>query len=696
MLKPEPAPGLDGTNCPGELPEDAVLVSQPPTRKVGRDTLVNRINSLSFQERPLTVLFAHRQYGQTLSLPAIPEACTDALLHCRLQLPLPPSCRNDTFRIERVELTSGEGCLSIALEDARFSDTDISGRLAEVGFLSSTPEHPAISCRQLAVRLIQNSCAFTGYLESAGGTTLALNLEATPPQNFNWLDPSAPATLMIDDAGTLVLATGVNIVCQSGTEVRQTVTIVPRRDDQRRYPARKHRTRRVAMTPSPTIEFNHPLTGERWSLDVADLSGTGLSVDEPVGRAGLFPGLQLKDVALKLSGDTVLPCQAQVVYSRTLLEKDRNEVRRCGLAILDMATGDHTRLLALVHRATDRRRGVSTPVEIDRLWEFFFSSGFIYPEKYRSLHEHRAQFQDTYTRLYNTRPEFARHFIIQERGKIAAHIGMLRTQSNSWLIQHHAADHACSSHAGLDVLQLAGEVIGESHSLHSAHMQYVMCYFRPENRFPQRMFGGVANHYRDPSRCSVDTFAYFHYRKELDLQWKDQGPWALTPAQADDFNAAAAIYGQQSGGLMLKCLDLSPVRPEQGDLAASYLAAGFSHQQNVFALRHEGIPVAIFSTLRTAFGLNLSNLTNAITVVILDPERLPREAYFTAISMLAAIYPAAEVPVLTYPDSYPETRQVAVEKRYSFWAVDCRNLDPYFDFCEQYFRRLRTGKSPSS
>ena len=67
-------------------------------------------------------------------------------------------------------------------------------------------------------------------------------------------------------------------------------------------------------------------------------------------------------------------------------------------------------------------------------------------------------------------------------------------------------------------------------------MDYVFCYYRPENKFPNHVFGGTARNIRNPQICSVDTFAYFHYRVEgaqRDLELP--GNWQMTPAGENDF-----------------------------------------------------------------------------------------------------------------------------------------------------------------
>ncbi len=686
----QPRRSPSAVDSPSPLPVPSPFAKD--CRRVSRDTLINRLNYLHFKEQPITVLFLHRQHGRRLRIKAYPQPCSRENFSCRWEEALPAAILRGDYLLRHIEVSSGRQTLLVGFETVEISEEMLSGQLAESGEPMPTRRTTRHLCRPLQVQVIQNGAVFSGTLENFNGTALRMELRAIPPQNFLWLNTAVPVTLIVSDETGAVLTTVADIVRMSGERQRHTLVATPRLCDQRRMPGKRHRGPRVKFSPTPQALFTHPFTGKQLALDVSNVSGTGFAVCESATEALLLPGLTLNTLQLRLTDTFVLECKAQVVYCRSVLEPTGEETQHCGLAILDMSIPDHTRLMALMQRAGNRRRGVSPPLDLDRLWEFFFASGFIYPEKYRSLHEYRREFLHTYQQLYHGAPDIARHFVIQESGQLLAHMAMLRIASNSWLIQHHAADQARSNHAGLDVLQLAGEAINASQGLYSAHMDYAVCFYRPENRFPQRVFGGVADHYRDRSLCSVDTLAYFHYRKGHTPTGLRGEAWSLTPAKEEDLFDLEACYTQRGGGLMLKALDLDPQCPDQTKLAESYQQAGFSYRQDLFALRCNGRLIAIFAAMHTAVGLNLSNLTNAITALITSPEELPLQAYCAAVSTLAATYPVDEVPVLTYPASYLQPQQFAVEKCYNLWAIDCRHLDPYFDYCDSLFHRLRPGR----
>lgn len=676
--------------------DDAYEVPVTPitqtARKISRETLINRLNFLHFQSDILTVLLTHRLNGRSVRLQALPEPCSDENFACQWVTPLPPGVDRGDFELRHLEVPHGHHILQVAMEKTRLVEGGLTCQLPEVCHQLTSRKTRRHFCSDITVNVIQNGASFSGTLEDFSAAAFRLELQAKPPQTFQWLKKEEPLTVIFTRAGQTLLSTPGQLLRSHGKRDWQTLVVAPSLAQQSRFAAKKHRNRRLALRPAPEAVFTHPLTNNLIRLDVTDLSGAGMAVAEAPQEAQLLPGMLLENLELRLADSFSLACQAQVVYCQRFDDAEESAPLRCGLAILDMEVSDHTRLMSLLHRADDRSKGVCPKIDLDQLWEFFFSSGFIYPQKYLSLKNHKDDFKATYGKLYDSAPEIARHFIYQENSRIVGHMAMLRQFSNSWLIHHHAADRSHSRKAGIETLQLVGEAVNEAQALYSAHMDYVMCFFRPENRFPQRIFGGVAKHYDDPSNCSVDTFDYFHYRKEFDLKWRDGGPWDLAPAKEEDLLDLEAFYQHKSGGLMIQGMDLKIDSQEDTSLQECYKKSGFQRERALFALRKEGTTVALFMLLRTEVGLNLSNLTNAITVIVLDNKALPREAFFTAVSMLASKYPHDEVPVLTYPPDYAASQSIDVEKQYNLWVLNCGHLDPYFDFCSNYFKRINRSK----
>ena len=115
-----------------------------------------------------------------------------------------------------------------------------------------------------------------------------------------------------------------------------------------------------------------------------------------------------------------------------------------------------------------------------------------------AIQKNKKQIKETYAKIYTRNPHIARHFIYQDKGTIFGHMAMLRFYESAWMIHHHAARKSALNKAGLIVLDQIGRMINDSHRLYSLHMDYMMCYFRPDNKFPNRVFGGAARNINDP------------------------------------------------------------------------------------------------------------------------------------------------------------------------------------------------------
>ncbi|MBW1912508.1 MAG: pilus assembly protein PilZ, partial [Deltaproteobacteria bacterium] len=88
---------------------------------------------------------------------------------------------------------------------------------------------------------------------------------------------------------------------------------------------------------------------------------------------------------------------------------------------------------------------------------------------------------------------------------------MVRAYQKAWLLQHHAARAMDSKRTGFIVLKQIMHYLNDMYRLPSAKMDYVMCYFQPANKFPDRVFGGFARSLKNPRGCSMDLFAYLPY-----------------------------------------------------------------------------------------------------------------------------------------------------------------------------------------
>jgi hypothetical protein len=683
-----------------KLPDLTVAIPEPG-KSVAKSQLVNRLNYLNFQDQSILVGLKHLSYDNTVTLRARPLPCSGERLDCTwAEIPsLQQLLKN--YRFDYLLIPDGKKYLLVNPEIIALSEEGLSCTLP-------------VSCREfqlrrikrhassgVAVQLSQHGALFHGEVLDFTPVSLRTQALTTAPETFYWINPETPLNLRLS-AGEDVLYSGAcEILWQSRLRAGRTLVLTQLNQSMHRFKVKRYRNTRQQLVPSPNIIFEHPIIGRRVNLKVDDLSGSGFSVEENEEDSVLMPGMIIPRLKLSFAQGLSLRCRAQVVFRNTPTGEAGEGTIRCGVAILDMDIRDHVKLLSILHQAANRKTYVGTEVDLDDLWSFFFETGFIYPEKYGYFQDNKEQIKRTYAKLYGENPQIARYFIYQERGVILGHMAMVRFYQDSWLIHHHAARKTVSLKAGIAVLDQIGHYLNELGNFYFAHLRFVYCFYRPDNKFPSRVFGGFARQQRNPRVCSLDKFAYAHYRWEAGEAGEASeagqagqaaahdlgGAWELGSSSAFDHSELASFYGFASGGLMIEAFDLQP-GADPGELAQQYRRLGFKKETYYYSLRREGSLKAFIMANCTDAGFNMAGLTNCVTLVLLD-ETTPPELVRLSLERVSCHYEGSEMPVLTYPYSYVEKHALPCDKVYQLWILNLQYSDEYFKYCDTLFKSVK-------
>lgn len=650
-------------------------------KKISKKELTNKINSINFSDATIRINFEHPQYDQIISLDARPQPCLGDELEC---LWVRTNCVNQnlsSFKFQNLMIPNGLKLVVAEPELIGLNDEGICLRLPENSREVSLRKFARFPSPGIQVQLIQNSVMFEGFLLDFSSSSFHIELTAVSPQTFDWIHPEHTVTLMISDGGGVLFSGECNIIRHSGNRMTRAFVLAPIEKQISRFENKAFRSNRQVLTPSPDIIFNHPFIRKRVELKVIDLSGAGFSVKEERDASVLVPGMILPELELRFADGLSLKCKTQVVYRQEL---DDAPWVKCGLALLDMDSQDHIRLMALLHQMNNPNTYLCSNVDMDRLWDFFFETGFIYPEKYVHLQKNKSEIKSTFEKLYSHDSQIARHFIYQENSQILGHMSMLRFYTNSWIIQHHAAKTSVGHKAGLIVLDQAGQVVTDSHRLPCLHMQYIMCYYRPDNKFPNQVFGGAERAIKDSRGCSTDSFAYRRFKPAKSGYIASMNGWDLTDVQPEDLSELACFYAADSGGLMIDALDMGPVQGDSEDLIREFDRLGLKKERRLFALKNHDQLKAIIMVNLSDLGLNFSDLTNCIKVFALDPEVFRSDRLESLLFNLHARIGGKDIPVMLYPLSFIEDQSLSYEKVYTLWICSSQYSDPYW----QYLKRL--------
>ncbi|MCM0081513.1 PilZ domain-containing protein [Geomonas sp. Red32] len=661
----------------------------PRGRSVGKAQLVNRLNFINFQDQTVLVSLRHLAYDSSVTLRARPLPCAGERLDCRWAEEAGVGAVLTTYGFEFLLIPDGRKYLVVNSELVT---------LDEEGFSLVLP----VTCREFEARrikrhagvdveveMIQNAALLKGELDDFTPVSVRISGATLSPATLQWFNPERELNLRLARNGAIVHSGPFEMVSQRVDGDSSTLVLRQLTHAIQRFKPRRYRTNRQQLVPSPNIVFNHPLIDKRVNLKVLDISGTGLGVEESEGESVLMAGLILPGVRLVFGPGFSLELTAQVVSRNP----QGDGTVRCGLVILDMDVKDHVKILSLLHQAADRKSYVCTEVDLNDLWDFFFETGFIYPGKYAHFQANKEEIKRLYAKLYRDNPQIARHFINLDRGAILGHLAMVRLYRDSWMIHHHAARKSMVR-AGLAVLERVGEYLNELDNFAFAHLRFVYCYYRPDNKFPRRVFGGYAAQETDRNACSEDRFAYFHFRPSGSGPEALPSPWDLAESSRFDLTEVASFYRFRSGGLLTEAFDLNPGVAFDDDLEREYRALGFAKDKLYYSLRKEGALKAFFLVNRTDAGFNMAELTNCVTAMVLDDD-VPATLVTAALEIISRGYEAGGMPVLAYPESWVQKAQVPAEKSYLLWILNLQYTDHYFEFCETLFSSPAKGRPGS-
>jgi len=665
---------------------EAVPTEQDQSKRIGRAQLINRLNFINFQDGTVLINFKHTKYDKTIGVKAKPQPCMGDLVDCLWAEDQKIDQLLKSFKFCNLLITNGQNLLKVEPELIQIDAEGISLLLPESCCEVSSRKKRRYACKGISVQFIQNSTVFPGALMDFNGFSFRVKLNSAPPQTFDWINPEYGANIILSNESLILYSGECRIIRNSHGQMTRNYILEPLRQEIQRFKQKEFRSQRYELTPSPNVIFRHPLTGMRADLKVIDLSGSGFSVEEDMNNTGLLPGMILPEVELSFANSYMVKCSAQVVFRKTMTAPNGDTWIKCGLALLDMDINDHLKLIALLHQTQDRNSYICNNVNLDALWDFFFETGFIYPDKYAAIQRNKKQIKETYAKIYTQNPQIARHFIYQDKGTIFGHMAMIRFYEGAWMIHHHAARKSALNKAGLIVLDQIGRMINDSHRLYSLHMDYMICYYRPDNKFPSRVFGGAARSIKDQRGCSVDGFAYFHCNSPSRSNSQLPEGWAVTVTRSEDLQELESFYEHTSGGLMLKALDLTPEKAFDDELSKEYGKLGLTRQRNLFSLKKNGDLKAVFLANTSDVGLNLSDITNCINVFVTDSEEVSAIILNSAVARVAEITEKRDFPVLLYPAAFADEQEIPYEKTYNLWVCSLKYSDEYFRYLKRLLR----------
>ena len=650
-------------------------------RKVDLHRLINIINHIHFTEGNLFIHFSHNEYENGILVKSSPNPCLNNELSCRWVDNNPYELNLDKFTFQQVIIADGTSIILIPGRLKRIDPVECVIELPEISYDVCQRRAKRYECRDVTAEIIQNGILAKGILIDFNPLAFRVRICFGASNALIWFNAEAPTTALLRHGDEILFSGLCTCVRQMDGMRGRDIVLSPSNENIIRYQKTKIRNPRLHLNPPPTIVFDHPLFARKIKREIHDMSNVGMSVFEKRGDGVLMPGMIIPELTIKYSGALEMSCKAQVIYAH---EHEEDKVR-CGLVILDMDIKSFSQLTQLLNHTSDHYNYISNKVDMDALWEFFFDTGFIYPKKYNLIQSYRNDFKETYRKLYQDTPDIARHFTYEREGKIFGHMSMVRAYEKTWLIQHHAARPLENKLPGLQVLKQIMIFLHGMYQMPSAMMDYVMCYYRPVNKFPNRTFGGFAQSLNNSQGCSQDLFCYLSYQQES-LEEAIPQHWTLEESSQMDLWELQNFYQYSSAGLLMSVLGLGYNHNDNESLEKVSERHGFLRKWNIFSLAHKNKLKAAFIVNQSDLGVNLSELLNSIMIIIVDSDNLSWDVIKASLSKMAGLYNISSIPLLIYPQCYVEDNKIPYDKEYQLWILNMRFSNQLMEFMQRRFR----------
>lgn len=652
-------------------------------RRVKKKNLINRINYIHFLGETVWIHLRNRNHPEGVLVHASPQPCLEDVVTCRWTEPSGGFLED--CDLLHLLIVDGQSVILVPA-DVKSADMEkVSVRLPEAGYVIGKRQAKRYLCRGISAELIQSGFLARGDLLDFSPVAFRIRVTPLSGHSFQWFNPEQPVTIHLFKEERMVFSGACRFVRQAAGLESRTMVMAPNMDRFSRFQKISNRNPRVQMQPPPLIVFEHPFLKKRIQIEVRNVSTSGFSVLEKADEGFLMPGMIIPGLLVHFAGAVSVECTAQVLYRL----KGARDTMRCGLVILDMAVSDYGKLSNIVSRVLNPLIRITDDVDMDALWEFLFNTGFIYPKKYDLIKSYRDEFEETYRKLYQNKPEFFAHATCQKDGQIYGHASMFRAYERTWMVHHMAARPMGKKRVGLPLLRHIVQYFDGLYRLPSFNMDYMMFYFRPENKFPDLFFGGFSRDLKNPKACSLDLFTYKSYPIR-----SPQTPlperWSLEECSRQDFADMQRFYQIHSGGLLPEVLNPAQDIPDRESLEMLYRRLGFIRRWKMYSLKDRGRLKAILVVNQSDPGLNLSELLNGVKILVLDTEGLSWDVLDSALSQLTGIFRIERVPLLIYPASYADSHGVPWEKRYLLWIMDVQYGKDYVEYMQNKMK-LKIG-----
>ena len=296
-------------------------------------------------------------------------------------------------------------------------------------------------------------------------------------------------------------------------------------------------------------------------------------------------------------------------------------------------------------------------IEVDALFDLYRRTGFLYPEKASRLLPHLEHVKENWRRIL--RAEESLLYVLtagdDERGR--ASLAVWRSSRRGWTSQHLVSEN--NPLASRSVMLAA-----EAESILKGSEESAQNWYRPENRFPARVFGSMTKSIGD-SLSSVQELAFLVLPRKLTLP-SDAGV-RVVPYDESRSRDLCALAEQARGHVYVAAEELE-TDVALASLDVLYRRVGLRRTRSIWLAYRKNTNELIGAALayRGPLGLNFSFLENRCDL-LLAPDLSASEIEGVGTALLRASAEAYEnfelpdIPVVASEQAAPILAKLGAE-----------------------------------
>ncbi len=446
---------------------------------------------------------------------------------------------------------------------------------------------------------------------------------------------------------------------------------------------------RPRASRSISITLQSPFGGEPFTTDVLDINAWGVSFPLDYRRQVLPVGTVIHKMTLRFAGGSEVKVEGRV---RNLVPFATNPdgattTYKCGVQLTALSLQERVRIAdAILHMGSPGVESASG-LSFDAIWGVLQSTGFLYPEKLEKLTPVLPEIRNTISALLEKDHHLFKTVVFKRGEQIQGHLSAARIYRRTWVVQHLAAMKGGKALFAARLMNL-----GLSEYLEQIpEMEWLKIFFRPNNKWPARVFGTFAKRVGEPTFSDLRTFDY--WSAPTAEKGRAGAGVEVRDAVTDDFAAVEAHFVERNQTVLLRANDLTRSRIPLLELRMLYEEVGLHRGRHVLVAERAGKGVG-FALLEVApLGLNLSELTNTFTLHLDQPDPDARAALIEA---ARAFYGKLGRPVCFALDDGSGAQALSdagfkTTKQYTCWTWHRSLLRRYYEYVFRLYGRERTS-----